>query len=265
MEAKKMTVASYVDAAGSLSEIAIAPAAMVSTPEKWLEFEKEWNNCLAAYRVTELHMRHYAHSKGEYEGWKDDQPKRRRFLNNLMWIIENYVEFTASDAVYTRAYNEHDTQFQLSESMRPYTLGCLAVVGRVFGWGKERNLSPADFVWLFEKGDLDQGDLRKHWGEVCPDSSVEPIFLKKKDKFPDTGVCKRQRPFEAADLVAYENLKAHRLLDERGDEPVFEDELRRPLQRMKRWPGAPEWGYFGSEGIARVCDRYAIAARAKAL
>src|ERR1700677_5033586 len=145
-------LASYVDAAGTPSEVAVAPAAMVSTPEKWLEFEREWNACLATYKVSELHMKYFAHSKGEYAGWENDQPKRRRFLNNLMWIIETYIEYTATAAVYMGAYNAYDARFQLSEHVRPYTMGCFSLLGHVFQWGKEQGASHADFIWLFEKG-----------------------------------------------------------------------------------------------------------------
>lgn len=255
-------MAVYVDAGGSPSELVVAPAAMVATPDSWLHFEKEWNACLESYKVTSLYMKHFAHSRGEYEGWKNDQPKRRNFLNSLMWIIEDHIDFSATEAVYMAAFDASDEEYQLSEVMRPYTMGCLSVAGRIFHWGSESGLSRSDFVWLFEKGDADQSDLRKSWEIAYPDMAVEPIFLKKMDRYPDPNVCKRQRPFEAADFVAYENLKAHALLEVRGDEPLFEHELRRPLQRMKAWPGAEHWGYFGSDGIARVCDRFGIPKRA---
>jgi murein L,D-transpeptidase YcbB/YkuD len=262
---KMAIMASYVDAAGSPSELAVASTAMISTPEKWLEFEREWNACLDSYKVNELHMKHFAHSRGEYKGWERDQPKRKRFLNNLMWIIETYIEYTATDAVYMKAYNAHDARFQLSEHVRPYTMGCFSVAGRVFKWGESRGVSRDDFVWLFERGDTDQSDLRKHWEKEYPDMMVDPIFLRKKDKYPDPKVCKRQRPFEAADFVAYENLKVHKLLDERGDEPVYDDELRKPIQRMQKWPGASDWGYFGDENIARVCQNYSVPPRIAAV
>jgi hypothetical protein len=254
------TMSCYVDASGSLSELAIAPAAMISTPEKWLAFEEEWNACLEAYKVSELHMKHFAHSVGEYADWKSDPLKRKRFLNKLMWIIEQYIDYTATEAIYVQAYSDIDAKYQISEFMRPYTMGCFAVAGRVFAWGKECELSRTDFVWLFEKGDADQHDLRKHWEEAYP-GSQDSIFLKKCDAYPDLSISKRQRPFEAADFVAYENLKAHKLLEERGDEPVYEEDLRKPLQRMKGWPGALDWGHFGREGIIRVCEKYGIPLR----
>jgi hypothetical protein len=254
-------MASYVDASGSPSELVVAPAAMVSTHAKWLGLEEDWNACLALYEVTALHMKHFAFSRGEFKGWDKDEPKRVRFLSDLMGIIETYIEFTATEAVYIGAFKKYDTQFELSELGRPYTLGCFAIAGRVFRWGNDQGLSHDDFIWLFEKGDEDQNDLRASWDKAYPDALVELLFLKKNDRYPNPEVCKRQRPFEAADLVAYENLKVHKLLDERADIPVFEDELRKPLQRMKAWPGALEWGFFGEEGIARICEKYRIPKR----
>jgi hypothetical protein len=90
---------------------------------------------------------------------------------------------------------------------------------------------------------------------------VKPIFLKKNDNYPDPNISKRQRPFEAADFVAYENLKVHRLLDESGEEPIYEEQLRKPMQRMKNLPGAETWAYFGSEALERICKLNRIPAR----
>lgn len=247
-------MAVYVDASGSLSELAVTPAAMVSTPEKWIQFERKWNSCLDVFGVTSLHMKHFAFSRGEYTGWDQDQNKRRRFLNHLMTIIEDHIEYTASEAVYINDYDAFDKIYEFSETARPYTMGCFTAAGHIFEWGRSRDLHRNDFVWLFEKGDIDQHDLRQKWNQAYPDAAVEPIFLKKIDAYPDSNLKKRQRPFEAADLVAYENLKAHKLLDERGDSPVYEEELRKPLQRMVKWPGADKWGFFAKDGMQRWVD-----------
>ena len=65
-----------------------------------------------------------------------------------------------------------------------------------------------DVAWIFEKGDQDQNDLRKNWLMVYPDSSVDPIFRMKKEEI-SKGCFRYTRPFEAADLIAYEHLHAH--------------------------------------------------------
>lgn len=140
-------------------------------------------------------------------------------------------------------------------------MGCLAVVGTVMNWAKQNGHDKAEIIWIFEKGDQDQSDLRKHWNIAYPDGAVEPIFLKKADRCPGQDICKRIRPFEAADFIAYENLKAHKLLD-KSDDDLYLDQLRRPMQRMKEsLAGADKWAFFGAERIGRICCNWEIPAR----
>jgi hypothetical protein len=59
-------MACYTDVCGSLSEIVLSPATLVSSPEKWLQFDRRWNDCLCAFEVSALHMKDFAHSRGEF-------------------------------------------------------------------------------------------------------------------------------------------------------------------------------------------------------
>lgn len=249
----------YVDVGGSLSEIVISPATLVSRPEKWVEFDKRWSECLAAFGVSALHMKDFAHSRKEFESWRGDQPKRRRFLNALLWIIEDLVEYIAAVSIYIHDFNAVDSRYRLGESMRPYTMGCLGCASRVVGWTESQGHNKNDLIWIFEKGDKDQNDLRKHWDIAYPDAMVEPIFLKKKDNQSGEDI-RPIRPFEAADLIAYENLHAHRLIQKKQGAQVFED-LRKPMQRMFGLPGARQWGYFSEQEMQAACSSWGIALR----
>jgi len=254
-----MAITCYTDVGGGLSEIVLSPATLVSSAKKWVEFDKEWNRCLTAFNVTALHMKDFAHSKREFESWRWNEPKRRRFLSGLMSIIEAYVEYTAAVAVYTDDYGKVDTQYRLSESMRPFTMGCLGCSSRIKLWSNSTGVDWNDFIWLYEKGDQDQNDLRLHWDIAYPDSDNEPIFKWKKDKHL-SDECKRIRPFEAADLLGYENLHAYRLMERKQGEQVFED-LRKPMQRMFGMIGADKWGYFSEKEMLSACERWGIPRR----
>ena len=72
----------FTDVGGSTGEITTSPAMLVSSPEKWLEFESRWNATLKIFGFTELHMKKFAHFRGEYESLRWDEPKRRRFLDS---------------------------------------------------------------------------------------------------------------------------------------------------------------------------------------
>jgi hypothetical protein len=142
----------YTDVGGGPGEITVSPATLVSSPEKWVEFDRRWNDALEAFEISELHMKNFAHFKGEFELWKHDEPKRRRLLNALMWIIEDCVEYAAAVSVYSKDHDLVDTQYQLSEWMRPYTMGCLGCAGRVTIWTREQGYDKNDLIWIFEKG-----------------------------------------------------------------------------------------------------------------
>lgn len=249
----------YTDVGGSVGEITTSPATLVSSPDKWVEFEERWNSTLESFGLTELHMKKFAHSKGEYESFKWDEPRRRRLLNALMWIMEDCIEYSAAVSVYSDDYRYVDRHYQLSESMRPYTMGCLGCASRVVTWADENNHHKNDLIWIFEKGDQDQNDLRKHWKIAYKDLAVQPIFLNKRDRHLSTEP-RRIRPFEAADLIGYENLQAHRLIDRMQGEQRLGD-LRKTMQRLFKMSGAQGWGYFGESELISACKDWRIPER----
>jgi hypothetical protein len=250
----------YTDVGGSLSEVVIAPAILVSTPDKWIEFDRRWSETLAAHGITSLHMKDFAHFKGEYAPFRQDELRRRRLLNALMWIIEELIEYTSAVAVYTDDYNRVDLKYMLSERMRPYTMGCLACASHVAVWAKANDHPKNEIAWFFEKGDQDQDDLRKHWDIAYPDAAVEPVFLKKVDEHLGDKP-RRIRPFEAADLIGYENLHAHRILGKSANKKIPYFELRKPKQRMSKAMGADRWGYLSETEMLRACPKWGIPAR----
>ena len=82
---------------------------------------------------------------------------------------------------------------------------------------------------------------------------ASPVFLRKIDRLPGFGVCKAIRAFEAADLIACENLRANMTIEGQGGEVHF-DELRKPMQRLLNLPGAKEWMRFDQERIEAACS-----------
>jgi hypothetical protein len=122
---KMAVMTCYTDVAGSLSELVVSAATLVSSPENWVKFDERWNECLDAFGVTALHMKDFAHSKREFESWRWDEPKRHRFLRGLLDIIEDLIEYSAAISVYVHDFDLADSKYRLSESMRPYTMGCL--------------------------------------------------------------------------------------------------------------------------------------------
>src|SRR5437870_595584 len=102
----------YFDGSGSPDDtIAVVVAGFVATAEQWIEFERNWNDCLRDFEVSSLHMRHFAHSRGEFAAWKGNEEKRRRFLGRLISIIRIRVWHSFASAVVMEDYRNVDAKY----------------------------------------------------------------------------------------------------------------------------------------------------------
>ncbi|MGA2184768.1 MAG: hypothetical protein ABSH47_17245 [Bryobacteraceae bacterium] len=176
--ASMAVISGYFDASGSASGTdVVAVAGLASTPDRWLRFDHDWNECLADHRVSALHMKDFTQSRREFSGWNIDEPKRKRFLAQLLWVIETWIDFTAACAVDIPLYNSADKEYALSEVMRPYSLASFTCVVNIRAWVETKGHSRGDVAYFFEHGDEDQDDLRRCWSHLAPSLIVDPIFL----------------------------------------------------------------------------------------
>jgi hypothetical protein len=178
-----------------------------------------------------------------------------------MWAIENHIEFTAACAVYMDDYNATDAQYAIGEIMRPYTIASMTCAQAIMEWADEKGINRDEIAYIFEKGDNDQDDLRRCWGKLLPNLRVDPVFLRKVDTVPGAQSSSRVRPFEAADFLAYENLRANQKLQEAGDAKVYFDQLRAPIRRMRNLPGSPNWRFLDQSNLVKICKRWNIPLR----
>jgi hypothetical protein len=251
----------YFDASGSPDQSpALALGGLVSTAEKWIDFAKEWEGCLNAFGVSTLHMKDFTQSRREFSKWKLDDPPRRRFINGLIKIIEQYVEYTTASTVLLNSYADADQTFCLREFMKPYTLGASTCVSGIIPWAISRGHDPKRIAYIFEKGDADQSDVSRCWKAQFPEYEISPVFLKKRDRHPDPKACGPIRPFEAADLIAYENFRANIAADEDGN--VYRDQLRGSFLRMENLPGAEGWAFQRKAEIGQICSHWRVPLRA---
>jgi len=75
--------------AGDPSETAVVVAGAIADVDNWDLLDKEWKTVLRAFNVSELHMVHFSHYKGDFKGW--DERKRRSFLGKLCSIADKYI------------------------------------------------------------------------------------------------------------------------------------------------------------------------------
>jgi hypothetical protein len=254
------SITAYFDASGSPDSEAVSIGGLISSTEKWISFSGRWQEILDAFEVSSLHMKHYAHSEGEFVSWRWDEPRRRRFLSALLKVIEDHVEYAVASTVLMRDYRAVDKEYLLNGFMRPYTFAASTCVGAIGPWARGVSYDPDGISYIFEKGDTDQGDLSKCWERLFPQMRINPVFYKKRDRHPNPDVCPPIRPFEAADLIAYENHKGNVAL--KGKDSVFLDELRQPLQRLlTNLPGAKAWLYSRASEMEAVCSLWGVRKR----
>jgi hypothetical protein len=254
-------ITAYFDAIGAPDSTAfVSLGGLVSTADGWITFTHQWEECLCSFGVSMLHMRDFCHSRGDFSSWRGDEPRRRRFLNRLMWIIEACAEYTVASSVPTADYKIADQKYCLSEFMRPYSYVATTCVSAIFPWARKMSVNPNNIRYIFEKGDADQTDLGRCWDSSFPDFMADPIFLGKWAKHPGSNVCAQIRPFEATDLIAYENYKANIVLERSGGEAFLSD-LRKPIQRLRGLPGAENWRICNTQDLEKICVDFQVTRR----
>jgi len=234
----------YFDASGAPDDCAaVVVAGFVAKAEQWMEFQRNWEDALRAYGVSELHMRHYAHSLKEYASWKGDHYKRRRFLERLINIIKTRALHSFVNSVMMDGYRRVDERYCLSETNKPYALSGIACIDKVRKWADRLGIGQKTIAYLFEDGDKDKASLTQ---SVEHNFRFTPIYLKKSDSCI----------FQASDLLAYEHLLANRKIYAFGSGVLAFEEMRHSLQALNDIPHGREgecWGVYDAESIEMHC------------
>ena len=198
----------YFDASGRRNEPsgkALTVAGYASSESRWAKFEAEWLAALQAEDVAMLHMKDFAHFKGAFKAWRNDEAKRQRFLQSLIRIIKRRTLRGISATLLLEDYERINTLFPVRERVgSPYTIACMLAMAQTDRW-MQRNHNKANdgLLFVFESGGGDQHDFRRFLSELPKDTyAVEPVFVRKS---ATAGV-----PLQAADYLAYEVNKAFR-------------------------------------------------------
>src|SRR3954471_1846809 len=84
----------WYDTAGSEKDrqrTVLVTAGVIAKAEKWARFDVQWMSAVSDYGVTELHMRHFAHSEGQYEHFRGKEDVRAEFLRRLIEIAKRNI------------------------------------------------------------------------------------------------------------------------------------------------------------------------------
>jgi uncharacterized protein DUF3800 len=198
-----MVFVGYFDGSGTKSDPAsrvVTVAGYASTESQWRKFEAEWAAALAAEDVPLFHMKDFAHSQRAFKAWRGDEPRRQRFLKALLGIIRKRTQKKFSISVLLDHYRAMNEKYMLREAIGgPYAIAAQMVITCAELWMRKRH--PDDgMLYVFEKGDDDQGELQRIFKKYFSNMPVEPLFV---EKSADVGT-----PLQAADFIAYEHAKA---------------------------------------------------------
>lgn len=230
----------------------VSVAAIVSTQAGWHKFCDEWTLTLERYHVTRLHMKDYAHSRGEFATWKGDDTKRRDFLAELVSTVKATVQFAhvsslAGDDWKATMYDEDgggkleivQQHQQRVQYVFPFWC-CLDRIADTWLLPKDQKLA-----YIFEAGVSGKGAICKffeEWKLAQNRHGTRVGALSFDDKSSHPGL-------EAADLLAYEG-RLHFLHQEVAPTGTPERES------YKRLRGSPkiEWGYIDRTATTRYLE-----------
>jgi len=238
----------YFDGSGSPDEgKALVVAGYLAAADQWAEFNREWTECLASEGVSAFHMRDFAHSLREFASWKLDETRRKRFLERLIRIVKMRVRKSIANAVLLDAYNRVNAEFMFSEHIGPpYALCGMACMKDICRWATK---AKRHYEWprcVFESGDKHSKEFKQLIArfEDWPD----PIFETKS---------KDLRPFEAADLIAWENRKLYT----EAESGSFSN-FRKSFSELQKI--SPTWFVYTENELRGLCATFQVPKRATA-
>jgi hypothetical protein len=226
-------------------------AGYVARESRWQRFERKWDEVLKAYRVPFFHANKMAHWAKPYDTWNRDETKRIAYIQALTKVIKAHVYKAFSHSMSLDGYDAVNAEFRLDETCRPYSLCATQIVRHVTAW--MRKTHPLDDVlFVFEKGDLDQGDVNKLLERrqiVLPC----PLEFMPKQWRGINGKRHYVRPFEACDLWAYEDGHAFKLLG-------TGKRVRGSVQHLAAQIPHQRFGY-DEEGLRLICKHMPVPKR----
>jgi hypothetical protein len=252
-----MALLVYLDAGGDASRPALSACGWIAHEDQWQAFTIAWENTLKEAGVSELHMRHFAHSRGEFESWKGDENRRAMFLATLATIVKKHTIRHVAVTLHTSVYHALNREATVQERIgSPYVLTMLSaiVLGQIW---RDRNMPLEPMQFYVEHGEVDQGVLFKVLRRL---EFPHPVRSSPKKFREQDGTIRFVLPFQAADLLAYEYYKGIATMRERG---VNEIKGRRSLRALLPIGDDDYSRIIDVHALGVMCKRFGVRRRAK--
>lgn len=252
--------AAYFDASGQSDGYEVLTIGGAVAPlAKWKRFDRDWEAVLKRERVKQFHATDFASSRGEYEGWNGDKPRRSKFLFELGQVIRKNINKIFMVNIEIDAWNHINREYLLEEVFfNPYALCGYTAIRQVLQWAKGKRISLPRLKIIFEHGDDGWEGLRT----LANRSGVEPIRRSKavavpcqaadmiawKSRIAFTNALGRFNKVISAPSADFENFRG--ILDEWSS-----------LEKVLLRPGTP--GVYGREALIRTCNNSGILKRSE--
>jgi hypothetical protein len=207
----QMAFLTYLDTSGSALDPRVKTLSVggfVGHEDTWADFEPKWEAVLRRFEVSELHMKDYAHSQGEFAGWRDQPQKRAEFMGEIGALIKGSALQPIGATLPLSVYRLFNRDYCVEEAIgTPYAFAAMSAIAVSTQW-RDRNHINEPILFFIEKGDNQQEDLRRYFRRIIWDSGyvTEPVFHPK--KWTDReGNVHRVIPYQASDFIAYEQAK----------------------------------------------------------
>ncbi len=206
----------YLDESGHSKDTNfVGISGIVAAMDKWEIFEEKWQAVLTEYGLDYCHMSEFAHSVGQFDGWDKDESKRRRFLAQIVNIIDETEGKIFSSVVDNVEFKKRGESLQMA--VDPYYLcfqDCLKAIA-INGTFEPPNEKVA---MVFECQTEFAAKALKLWQTMK--KRKDEVYQRIGAFSMDDGV--RLLPLQAADFIAYETTK------------YCENLVNRPQDKM-RW------------------------------
>ena len=179
-------------------------AGFISSADDWIDFDRLWRKRLAAARLRFFHMVDFASFKKQFSnGWRDNEPRRRNLLRDLMEIIRSHAFRRFGCIVENKTFRDNVPEdFRDQYLLDAFTAASMACARQVQDWCKADGASSFENVrFVFEAGDTGQTQLENRFRN---DLQMIPSFEFKEDKETPSGEQRAFTPLQAADFFAYE-------------------------------------------------------------
>jgi hypothetical protein len=179
-------LASYFDESGSHEGArALVVCGLVSTLERWVQFEKDWNEILSLpqFDLEYMHMKEFRGYEGRFAKFKNDLSLQTDLFRRLQSLIRAATLHTVNCTLLTDAYAPVNAEYQVDEVYgRPIALCSQVALSHIGHWAARTNRTQDQMAYVCFQGMKDWEHISKKWFDlagVCPsaaDSCTAPAL-----------------------------------------------------------------------------------------